>query len=326
MRRPILNVGWRCAKLRGEKKRGGDMRAVVRWLSALAFGLFLFGASIIFQPAALAQTQEEYQQAVAAFIQKRATANSVLGDLTSVVGCLGQQEGKLQARDKELEGIIGHWAAEEKRLAPEVVRQQGIYNDFERNYGAAEKDFKAKSDAVENMPGRKQYLRWKRSCDPKDKEFSVNICRWGNSNMFNEVARAERELPGALERRDSARKKMNDELNNLHGAQKSLKDAQKSLEDATAERHAKEGEFTRLRQSIADINNARQPLGVEIDEFNNALTAAGKVDLADERPRTLRKLQDISGKIDGILERSRAAVSQSKPLIPAESHQACRVS
>jgi hypothetical protein len=91
-------------------------------------------------------------------------------------------------------------------------------------------------------------------------------------------------------------------------------------------RIAAEKLLTDVRQSLSDINNARQPLGIEIVEFENALTQAGKVNQADERPRTLRKLQDIAGKIDGILERSRVAVSRSKQLIPAEKRQACKVS
>ena len=91
-------------------------------------------------------------------------------------------------------------------------------------------------------------------------------------------------------------------------------------------RIAAEEKLKEVRQSLSDINNARQPLAIEIVEFENALTQAGKVDQADERPRTLRKLQDIAGKIDGMLERSRVAVSRSKPLIPAVKRQACRVS
>ena len=175
------------------------MRLVSKWVSAIGFSLCAFAtSSLAFPPGALAQAPRNYQEAVAAFAQKRATANGVLTDLNIVVGCLGQQEARLQARDKELEGIIGHWATEEKKQAAEVSTQQAAYNGFERTFQAAETDYTAKSSAVENMPGRKEYLHWKRSCDTNDKAFSIYTCSYGRRNMFDKVAQAERELPGAL--------------------------------------------------------------------------------------------------------------------------------
>ena len=55
-----------------------------------------------------------------------------------------------------------------------------------------------------------------------------------------------------------------------------------------------------VRQSLSDINNASQPLAIEIVEFENALTQAGKVDLATEHASHLAKnFQAISGNIDG---------------------------
>jgi chromosome segregation ATPase len=171
----------------------------------------VFATSLAFPPGALAG----YQDLIAAFTQKQAIANGVLADLNIVVECLGQQEAKLQARDKELEGIIGYLATEENKQAVEVSRLQAAYNDFALKFQAAERDFRAKSGVLGKRP---------------DHPGRIDQA-WG-----------------ALH---SARNTKNAELNNLRRAQGSLTTAKNSLAAATAERHAKEGELTRVR--------ARQP-------------------------------------------------------------------
>ena len=92
------------------------MRLVSKWVSAIGFSLCAFAtSSLAFAAGSAGASPTQLSGGSSCVLQKRATANGVLSDLNIVVGCLGQQEARLQARDKELEGIIGHWAAEEKR-------------------------------------------------------------------------------------------------------------------------------------------------------------------------------------------------------------------
>jgi len=60
-----------------------------------------------------------------------------------------------------------------------------------------------------------------------------------------------------------------------------------------------------------------------IDDFAGALREAEEVDLADERPHTLRKLGDIAVAVDATMARGRAAVSNADETRGASWKQLC---
>jgi chromosome segregation ATPase len=292
-------------------------------LSAIAVSLSLFAMSQTFQPGALAQAPSEYQQAVAAFTPKLEEAKGVQTDLNHLVACLGQRQGELERRSEELEGLIGALVAEEKERAKEVTILEPAYNQLKLNFEAAERDVAEKTRAYENMPGRAAYEKWKKSCDPKDPGYSLFVCSYGNRNPWSDIAQAERDLPAARRRLEIARDTMNAEKQQLDESQDKLKTARERLATTTGERQAKEREITVVKRSLSDVREVVQPLRIAVDQFDNLLTEAKKVDLADERRRTLLELQSIAGRIDETLRRSHAAVLRVNSTLPAGWQNTC---
>jgi archaellum component FlaC len=135
----------------------------------------------------------------------------------------------------------------------------------------------------------------------------------------------EAQLNDASKREQIALGSMTAEKQSLDESQRQLTTTSGQLQSVGLEIGETEKTIVKVKQSLSDIRGSVQPLRVLIEEFTGALNEAKDVNLADVRPRTLRKLGDISMEIDKTIAGGRGAVSGADKTLGAEWQKICGV-
>jgi chromosome segregation ATPase len=290
---------------------------VVRTLvSAITFSLSLFVTSLAFQPGALAQAQSAYQGQIAAFTSKHEEARSTQADLNRLIACLDQHDNALVQQRGKLETRLGRLRSEENNMASKVQTLEAAYKQNRLNFEAEQKKVAELTKSIENMPGRDRYERHMRNC-ASNNAFDRAACGRYMKNDWSSFARVEANLNAAREREQNAREGMNAKKRNLDETERQLTSTRGELKSAVLEIDKTEKAIGSVKRSVSDVRDVVQPLHIVIDAFTNALDEAKDVNLADQRPRTLRKLGDIAANLDAAMARGRnAALHADKTLEP----------
>jgi septal ring factor EnvC (AmiA/AmiB activator) len=122
-----------------------------------------------------------------------------------------------------------------------------------------------------------------------------------------------------------ARVSMDAAEHNLAASKRQLTTTRGQLNSTGLEIGQTEKAIGGVKQSLSDVRDLVQPLRIVIDEFANALDKAKDISLADERPRTLRKLDVIAAAVDAALARGRDAVAHADETLGAGWMKSCRV-
>ena len=293
-------------------------------VSAITFSLSLFVISLAFQPGGLAQAQSAYQEQIAAFTSKRDEARNTQADLDRFIVCLDQHDAALVQQRGKLEARLGQLRTEENNLAPKVQTLEAAYKQYQVNFEADQQKVPELRKTIENMPGRERYERHKRDCaskDPWDRMACGRSMRydWGR---FDSI---EANLNAARRQEQTALGSMNAGKQNLDESERQLTTTRGELNSTGLEIGQTEKAIVSVKQSLSDVRDLVQPLRIVIDEFANALNEAKDVSLADERPRTLRKLGDIAAGVDATMARGRDAVSHVDKTLGAGWTKSCKV-
>jgi chromosome segregation ATPase len=145
-------------------------------------------------------------------------------------------------------------------------------------------------------------------------------------DLFGHFDRMEAQLNDAGRREQIALGSMNAEKRNLDESQSGLATTRGQLDSLGVEIGRTERGIVLVKATLADVRELLQAFRIVIDDFAGALHEAEEVDLADERPRTLRKLGDIAVAVDATMARGRAAVSNADETLGASWKQACGTS
>jgi chromosome segregation ATPase len=301
------------------------MRVARTLISAIAFSLFFLSTSLVFQPGALAQADNAYQGQIESFASKLEEAMSAQADLDLLAVCLDRRDANLVVQRDELEVRLGQLSTEERDLAPKVQSLEAAYNQYKANFEAAEKNVVELRKSIENMPGRKLYEQQKRDCASNDPWDRMACGRRMGRDIFGHFDKMEAQLNDAGKREQIALGSMNAEKQNLDESQGKLETTRGQLNAVGLEIGRTEKAIGGVKRSISDVREVLQPLRLVIVDFAAALNEAKDVNLADERPRTLRKLNDIAMAIDATMARGRFAVSHADETLGAEWKRNCGV-
>jgi chromosome segregation ATPase len=291
----------------------------------IALAISLFASDMAFQPGALAQDQSAYSAQIAAFTQKFETARSTQADLNRRVTCLDQRSADLVKQRDDLQRRLGQLLTEETTLSPKVQTAEAAYKQYRTNFEAEQKKVAELKNAIENMPGRIAYERWKKACastDYWDKRYCANQLR----TDFGRRESIGRDLDAARRREQIALDSMNAERRNLEESERQLTTTRAQLNSNGSEIKQTETALVSVSKTLADVRGLVQPLRIKIDEFANALNEAKDVNPEIRRRNPLAKLNDIATNIDAAVAGSREAVSRADQTLGAEWMKSCRVS
>jgi chromosome segregation ATPase len=293
---------------------------VVRTLvSAIPFSLSLFATSLAFQPGALAQARSAYQEQIAAFTPKLEKARSTQADLSHLAVCLDQRDANLVQQRGQLEVRLGQLRTEEKSLAPKVQTLETAYQQYKVNFENERKKVVPLEKTVEKMVPNAHERYQRRACLGASLQIA---CMGYNRGLFETV---DAKLQDALRREQIARDSMDAAEQNLNASKRQLTTARSQLNSTGLEIGQTEKAIVRVKQSLSDVRDLVQPLRIVIDEFANALNKAKDVNLADERPRTLRKLGDIAAAVDATMARGHAAAAHADETLGVGWMKSCKV-
>lgn len=307
-------------------------------IAAIKFGrikpsvlsLALCIVAIAFHSEALAQDQPTTPISAATFSAKIAEFNATLesarrtqDDLKPRVQCLENNVLNLQEQRKEQELKLGPMKVREEELKISADTQKAILNGF-----------RATADTEQAKVAQLTAL--------------LNQLEAAKQAQEDWIAKCEREKPAKHLLGASCRFDMNvsttvgyikDCKGDIEATKKRLATGNGSLEDAKARAQESQLELDRIKNQLANlmshIGNTeywikataallsanREAIGalrIAIDELANALTEANGINQEDARPRTLRKLSDISGQIDAAMSRSADAIARTNQAFGAD--------
>lgn len=298
---------------------------------AMAFSLSLFLSAVEFQPGALAQTERPYQVQIAEFNSKLESARSTRADLDRRVACLNQREAQLtsERRDKEL--ALGKLRSQELELARDLQTKQAAYDGFRATFLSEQDKLGGLRRELGSLQARQRAQEaWIQKCEEeKDwKRLWGLTCRadMNLAKTFGQIKNYENDISAAEKKEQIARQSMEFARANLDGGERALTAARKQAGDLGAEITRTETSIVDVSKALADIRASIQPLQIVIDEFSNALNEAKDVDLADARPRTLRRLGDIAAGVDTAMAGGRGAVADADGTLGAGWIKSCRAS
>ena len=294
-------------------------------VTSIAFSLFLSTTCLVFQSGALALAESAYQEQVAPFTQKLEEARSTQADLKHLVVCLDRRDADLIQQRTKLEGRLGVLRTDERNLAPKVQALEAAYQQYKVNFEVAQKKADELKKTIENMPGRELHERHKRDCASKNRYDQIACGRRMGRDFFGNFERMEGQLNGALRSEQIARGSMNGEKKSLDDSQLQLTATRGQLDSVVQEIGQIEIAIGSVKQTLSNVRELVQPVRVVIEAFTDALNEAKDVNLADERPRSLRKLGDIAAAMVATMARGRGAVSHADEILGAGWIKSCSV-
>ena len=296
---------------------------------SIAFGLFL--NSIAFQPGVLAQAQGPYQAEISEFQSKLAKARSTQDDLDRRVACLNQREAHLVSQRRDNELALGTLRSREQELAQELRTKQAAYDGFRENFLSEQNKLVGLRRELSNAQAQKRSQeKWIEDCK-REKHWTR---LWGLtceadmslSKTFGLIKSYEDDISAAAKKEEIARQSMEFASARLNDSERALTATRNQAGALGTEITRTETAIVNVSKVLADIRTSIQPLQIVIGDFANALNEAKEVNLADERPRTLRKLGGIAAEVDAAMARGRDAVTGADQAIGPDWMKSCKAS
>ncbi|MGR4870352.1 hypothetical protein ACIPRI_16025 [Variovorax sp. LARHSF232] len=279
-------------------KRAGIARHLIAAVLALAFN-------------AQAQDGMSYPERLAQFASQLERARTSQLEFTRVAQCLRQHEVNLEQRSKDLQLQLGPLLTQENDLNAQVQSLAVASQAHGRDLAAAATSVAEHEKKIASMPNRKRYEQYEKLCNVSYvAPFDRRWCAFNDKYKVSTLATAKADLEAARRRRDIAQGTLDKAKADHDTADASLVRTRAQLAFTRSNVVETTGKIVSTKKSILEVTLLDQPLLVSIDQFASELAAAAQVDLADERPRTLRKLDDISRGIDGTTQSGRAASSR----------------
>lgn len=269
-----------------------------------------------------------YDTKIQEFQAKLETARLMQADLDRRVACLDKMADELVEVRNVKELALGQLRTREQDLEAGVLTQQAAYEGFRNNVLTEERALQALRAELRELQFRREQQRlWIEQCKREKHwtrlwgltcEADMNIAQLIGDikNYEGDIAGAERRMQISHDSVEAARRNLDQSRNQLVAT----RDEANAVREESARTEQIIGD---LRSAISRIRVVEQPFRIEIDEYANALSEARDVGEADHRPRTLRKLADISARIDAAIGRSSDAVSQTDRALGVEWSKAC---
>jgi chromosome segregation ATPase len=287
----------------------------------IAFGLS-FNA-IELQPGALAQGVDAAQ--FAQFQSKLEIAQRTQVDLNRRVTCLNQRDTELVSQRDNLEERIGQLRSQEQQLDKTSREQDSAYKGYLL-------DFEKERSVLDGL--RRQL--WELESRKRAQEHALQECKakpfipnfacdasYGLLELVGEIKNYDGDIAAAARREQNTRERAELALGNLQQSRVELDSTRYQATTVAADISRTEQAISALKIALSDLRDEVQPYQLLIDAFRNALDEAKDVNLADQRPRTLRKLRDIAANFDAAMASSSAAVQHANLVLPAGWMEAC---
>jgi hypothetical protein len=146
------------------------------------------------------------------------------------------------------------------------------------------------------------------------------------AKTFGQIKSYEGDIAAAARREQIARQSMESARARLTNSERDLTAARNRARDIGAEISRTETTIVNVSSVLATTRASIQPLQILIGDLLDALNEAKGVDLADQRPRALRKLAGIAGDVDAAIERGRTAATHADGTLGAGWMKSCKAS
>jgi chromosome segregation ATPase len=298
------------------RKHLGRLAAVLTWAA--------MSASL--SPVALAQStvDQDFQRVQRWYELQLEKAQAADAAMTQVSACLDQREAALGRRIAELETVIGTLATEEAKQAAAVAALNGSLPQLESNLKDAERQSAKATQDFQNLPGRVAYEKWKRSCDTKSPDWSIYVCSYGNRNAFGEVAKAANELPGLIRRVEIARDTLNGDSAKLAETRRLLEVTRQDLARTKEEKLGRNLEVVDVKKWQFEVRELMPPIRSVVNRIESSLVRSRKVDVEDERRKTVLQMTAISEDIDRSLNQVNVQVRHYETVLPQGWDSSCK--
>jgi hypothetical protein len=298
---------------------------------ALSIGLITFAPGILAQPHALGEPQlsaHTYNTTISEFESKLEVARRMQGDLNHRVACLNKEADELVSLRNVKELELGQLHTLEQQLKGTVDEQQAAYDGYRTSLEVEERKLHALRANLRELQLRRDEQRlWIEQCKrEKDWKRLWGLTCEADMNIaqtFGAIKNYEGDIAGAERRMQIARDSVEVATQNLEKSKGRLIMAGDKVKAIREESSRTERDIAVLMASLSDIRVVMQPFQIEIDEYANALNEARDVSVVDKRPRAVRKLSDISEKIDASIKRSSDAILKTDRKLGVGWMKAC---
>lgn len=297
---------------------------------SVSLGVSLLAGGMAFQPRALAQAVGAFQEQIAAFAPKLEGARSAQADLEKRVACLNQRNSDLMHQRGNLERHLGGLRSKEKDLVPKVQAQEAAYRGFQEIFSSEHARLVTLRRELDNLRAQQRAQEdWVRRCEEEKSWERL----WGLACRFDlnfakavgQIQDHEGAIATAERNEQTARGSWEFAKTQLDASQRELDMTRSQARELEAEIARSEAGIVRTAQAVSDVRAVAYPLQNVIDEFARALNAASEdVDLADERPRALRKLGQVAGRVDEAIAGGTHAVRRADEALGAGWMSSCQ--
>lgn len=271
---------------------------------SIALGVSLLAGGMVSQPRALAQAVGAFQAQIAAFGPKLESARSAQADLEKRVACLNQRSSDLMNQRENLERHLGGLRSKEKDLLPKVQAQEAAYRGFQEIFSSEHARLLTLRRELDNLRAQQRAQEdWVRKCEeekPWERLWGL-ACRFdlNFAKAVGQIQDHEGAIATAERNEQTARGSWEFAKAQLDGSQRELETTRNQARQLEADIARSEADISKTAQAVSDVRAVAYPLQNVVDEFARALNAASDdVDLVDERPRALRKLNYVAGRVD----------------------------
>ena len=203
--------------------------------------------------------------------------------------------------------------------------QQSAYDGYLANFENERSNLKRLRAQFEELRARKRIQEdGLREC--KAKWYTINAAcdaAYGILELAGAIRNYDGDIAAAARREQSARESADFARGSLERSKAELESTRAQVNDIATEISRTEHEIGALKTALANLRDEIQPHQIVIDAFANALDEAKDVNLADQRPRTLRKLASIAADLDAAMASSTAAVQHANSVLPAGWMEVC---
>jgi len=298
---------------------GGVSASVRRALAVLAWSFALFTG-------VHAQDREPLTPAaIAAFEQQLTNARATHDDIATRVTCFGQQKTSLiQQRDKD-QLRLGALMKHQGELEPLLVRQTAEYKGFEATRDAEQARLIQLNNELEHLRQRKAGQE-RALADCKASPWTINaLCdlAYSLAHLTGHFVDNGQQLTDTQRRLDIA-------IEATRGAEQRYRDSKAAYDANTIDASATTTQIRSAEVSIARWQAALTTLETNahdskllLDEFDDALDEARRVDTADGKARTARAVRGLAVRVDEATRRSGALLGQAKTTLTEQQLRSC---
>lgn len=290
----------------------------------LSFGL-LAGLGFASAPAEAQDPSALTPAAIAAFEQKQQGARAAQADIAARVACFGQQKRQLiQQRDQD-QLRLGELVGRRKALDPVLVAQAAEYRTFETARNAEQARLGQLQFELADLQRRKA-AQERALANCKAEPWTINaLCdlAYGLAHLTGRFVDNQQQINETQRRFDSAAQQA-EAAEGRYRVSKAAYDANEAEAAAeTVQIKAAETSIARLQAALTTLETNVHDSKLLLDEFDDALSEAKRVDTADGRARTARAVRGLAIRVDEATQRSGALLAQAKTTLTDQQLRSC---